>query len=862
MSLTTGQSLSYYEILGPLGAGAMGEVYRAKDTRLDREVAIKVLPEHFADDEERLRRFEREAKSLASLNHPNVAQIFGVDQVGDTCFLVLELVPGETLEDRIARGPVPWGEAVEICRQIAEGVEAAHDAGVIHRDLKPANVRITPDGKVKVLDFGLAKPTGPDAENDSTTDSVLATEEGRLLGTPTYMAPEQVRGKPIDRRVDVWAFGCVLYECLTAKRAFEGETISDVLASVLEKQPEWSALPPGMPTRVRELLVRCLDKDARSRLRDVGEARVLLERAPEPSAASGAGSGARGVPVRLVVGGAFVAVLVVALVAWGLRSGGDLGARAPLRKIEVKVGVEPLQESVISPDGRQVALRAGGRLWIRKLHELQARELPDTDHARFVFWSPDGSEIGYLQGRRLWRSNVDGTGRRRIADFAEAWVNGAGAHWTEDGRIVFAHGNTHIYEVPASGGDARVLLESPDFDAEHYHDPFVLPGSRGIVFATHGTGGVDTLELLAEGERKVLLHLEGETVDHPCYSPTGHLLFSRGPEVAGIWAMPFSLERLERTGALFLVSPGGTHPSLAADGTLLYRGGRNSGRRGLVWADREGNVVGEIGEVQRDPRTPRLSPDGRWVVVSAYEGGQRNLWLHDVSRGTKRQLTTGADADTDPSWQDEQHVLFTRSGEEGLFAGRIAIDGSTEVEVLPGMRGGEITRDGRFRVYHDRGGIWVVEDGGEPRLFHSASDGLDRWPVLSPREDFVSFGAGTTSLGAIFLKRFPSGVGQWQVHSEGGSWTRWSPDGDELFFTNEGILYAMTLEAGDEVSFDAPRRLFGELEAGVICGVGFDLDLEGERILCLRPEELERPTMTLVQSWYSEFDASRGEQSE
>jgi serine/threonine protein kinase len=256
MPLAAGQSLSFYEILGPLGAGAMGEVYRAKDTRLEREVAIKVLPEHFAEDEERLRRFEREAKSLASLNHTNVAQIFGVDQVGETCFLVLELVPGENLEDRLARGPLSVEEAIDTCRQIAEGLEAAHEAGVIHRDLKPANVRITPDGKVKVLDFGLAKATGTDGEQGSTTDSVLATEQGRLLGTPTYMAPEQARGKSIDRRVDVWAFGCVLYECLTAERAYAGETMSDVLAAVLQDEPDWTRLPQETPPHVRHLLVR------------------------------------------------------------------------------------------------------------------------------------------------------------------------------------------------------------------------------------------------------------------------------------------------------------------------------------------------------------------------------------------------------------------------------------------------------------------------------------------------------------------------------------------------------------------------------------------------------------------------------
>ncbi|MBL8860533.1 MAG: serine/threonine protein kinase, partial [Planctomycetes bacterium] len=314
MPLVSGSTLSHYAILGPLGAGAMGEVYRARDTKLGREVAIKVLPEHFADEPERLKRFEREATTLASLNHPNVAQIFGVDQVGDTCFLVLELVPGESLEARLKRGPLPLDEALDVCRQIADGLEAAHEAGVIHRDLKPANVLLTPDGRVKILDFGLAK-TAIESSKGSSTDSVLSTEAGRLLGTPTYMAPEQARGKPIDRRVDVWAFGCVLYECLAAKRAFAGETLTDVLGAVLHSTPDLGSLPAGTPRRVRELVASCLEKDPRKRLRDRGDARRELERAHDAPDSIAAAAPARARRRNQVVGALVLLAIPAAFLA-------------------------------------------------------------------------------------------------------------------------------------------------------------------------------------------------------------------------------------------------------------------------------------------------------------------------------------------------------------------------------------------------------------------------------------------------------------------------------------------------------------------------------------------------------------------
>jgi serine/threonine protein kinase len=375
----------------------MGEVYRARDTKLGREVAIKVLPEHFADDEERLKRFEREAKTLASLNHPNVAQIFGVDQVGDTCFLVLELVPGESLEERLKRGPLPLDEALDVAKQIAEGLEAAHEAGVIHRDLKPANVRLTPDGKVKVLDFGLAKPSHEGREG-STKDSVLSTEQGRLLGTPTYMAPEQARGKAIDRRIDIWAFGCVLYECLTGKRAFDGETLSDVLSSVLRSEVALEGLPAATPAHVRDLLRRCLRKEPRQRLRDIGDARITLEGAALTG--ESAASSVRDARPRPMLPWSLCALLAVLLVLVSLRAFGLIGSVSPARSATLpsplrvslalpfgdQVGTPDEMPLTISPDGSQVVyvgLRdETTRLYLRPLDSSAATPIAGTDTSR------------------------------------------------------------------------------------------------------------------------------------------------------------------------------------------------------------------------------------------------------------------------------------------------------------------------------------------------------------------------------------------------------------------------------------------------------------------------------------------------
>ena len=747
MPLTIGQSLSCYEILGPLGAGTMGEVYLARDTRLDREVAIKVLPEHFAEDVERLRRFEREAKSLASLNHPNVAQIFSVDQEGDVWFLVLELVPGETLEERIARGPLPLEEAVEICRQIAEGLEAAHEAGVIHRDLKPANVRITPDGKVKVLDFGLAKAGGPDAADGSKTDSVLATEEGRVLGTPIYMAPEQARGKPIDRRVDVWAFGCVLYECLTARRAFDGESVPDVLTAVVHEEANLARLPAGTPAHVRDLLGRCLEKDARQRLRDIGEARIALERGaagPEPRAAA---SPLRG-PLGWILG-----ALAGALVTFVMTRSEPI---APPRPVTLRgltfSGMDSMPSA--SPDGRLIAFNSDRdgrlRIWLKQLDtgaEQALSEGPD----RFPSFAPDGNSVLFLRaegGRQhVYRQELLGSAARKIVDDV------IGACWSPDGSrigIVRVARELEDLSLAVLTVDVRTGEEQELYRTEAGDTLYSLRWSPDGSTLAAGTGlqsgqsiGRSSLILMpSQGGAVERLAIPGPVVHGVDWVAGGRrVVYSQSWQSAGgvsgslssviLWDLDtgerrelLHAENMWANMGAALLSRAGSGLTVVKDETLVFN---STQVRQLLWEQEieDGRAVAPgrnlLAGESRD-RQPVYSHDGARIRFASNRTGNLDVWEFDLESSRLSQLTDDRAQDWDPA--------FAADGEGLLWSS---------------------DRGGEFEVWS------AANDGSRARQL--SADGLDAEnPSVAPNGEWI-----------VYWSANPEKLGVWRMRLDGTS---------------------------------------------------------------------------------------------
>jgi serine/threonine-protein kinase len=871
----------------------MGEVYRATDTKLRRDVAIKILPDDFAHDKERLARFEREARLLASLSHPSIASIYGLEDSDGRPCLVMELVEGETLAESIAAGPLPLEEALTIARRIAEALEAAHEKGIIHRDLKPANVMITPDGDVKILDFGLAKAFEGDTDAGSSVDAslsptltVAATRAGVVLGTAAYMSPEQARGRPADKRADIWSFGVVLFEMLTGKRAFTGETISDTLASVLKENPDWKSAPTEPPPVIEALVARCLSKDPRQRLRDIGEARIVLEGVLSSTATGGAAGAAETILAerstwQRIAPWTLVAVLLAALTVLWSPWQGEPPSPAPIRLRTNISGNQPLfimrgAAAVLSPDGELLAYVAGVGserfLNIRSMDQLESTSLSGTEDARHHFFSPDGQWIAFFATGKLKKVSIHGGAPLAISDAA----GDRGGTWGRDGTIVFAAcSNCGLSRVSSAGGSPAPLTELDETKKERSHrwPSFLADGEHVLFMSLRDSDRSDDGDLevvsLKTGERKVV-HRGGS---NPQYVPTGHLTFLRE---GTLFVAPFDPGHLEVSGPPApllegIMANGGTGQyTFSNTGTFLYLSGSQAGAEStIVWVNRDGKEEPLLPEKGTYEDT-RLSPDGNRLAVEInMPGGQDVVWVHDLERGTMTRLTFDAGGSFNPVWTSDGHHLVYGSAVQGdvpsLFVKRA--DGAGDVNQLTGHNKPTLpysaSPDGRFVAFCLQSGqtnwdIWVLPlEEGEPEPF-IATAYLEASPQFSPDSRWLAYTSTESGESEVFVRPYPGPGGRWQISAGGGFAPRWSGDGRKLFFrSGERVMEVDVVAEGDSFQAGRPQVLF---EGGYLVGSGmseaFDVTLDGQRFVMLRPLSSGGGTennATFIFNWFEEI---------
>ena len=869
LALSRGDRLGPYEVLEPLGAGGMGEVYRARDTRLERDVAIKILPEHLSGSSDFRKRFDREAKTISRLSHPHICALYDAGREGGVDYIVMECLEGETLAARLAGGPL---NADQVCRfgaEIAEALGAAHAAGVVHRDVKPGNVMLTKTG-VKLLDFGLAKPASGLLSGDVSrmeTGTGPLTEEGAVLGTAPYMAPEQVQGREADARTDVFALGAVLYEMATGRRAFSGANMASLASAILrDEPPPIAALSPLAPPALDRLVRRCLAKDPEERwqsARDVAaELRFLRSDISAPQSAPVAAR-ARHVPWARALPWVITAVAVAAA-AWFSRPGGKLPVRRfrlPVEKLRADVRSFP----VFSPDGRMLAYRAAGRLWIRDLDRLDAREVPGTVGGTSPFWSSNGRELAYVAEKRLWRVPAAGGEAAAICVLPES-TSLTGAVWSRDGRIVFAAWRGSLYEVPAAGGEAKRLVALGP-DAEDFHTPFFLPDGRTLLYAVHGNRNDGKIAVLTGGGPPRILY-EAPFLFSAAYSPTGHLIYSREIDDEGIWALPFSASRMKVEGTAFPVVRGAALPSLSADGSLAYVEGKVEEQRELVWVSREGKVEESIGEPQRGLGGPMLSPDGRRVAFAALWENSADIWVLDISRGTKTRVTSSPAQEISPAWfPSGGRLLYSES--QGLTEKRIvevAADGTGVRRVLGVGIEPRVSPDGRFAVYttdtHGKQDVWYrpLEGDGSAVAFLRTPGISEAGGEFSRDGRWLLYSSNESGRFELFVRRFPEGDQKTQISVNGTGPYLWSRRGDAIYFQQGDDLMEVSVRSGPTPAFETPRKLFSLSVAGleaVSPWGNFNLDVspDGRRFLAVRRAGGRGPAIFFVENWLSSLQS-------
>jgi Tol biopolymer transport system component/predicted Ser/Thr protein kinase len=841
MPLSAGDKLGSYEIVSLIGKGGMGEVYRARDPKLNRDVAIKVLPPALASDTDYLTRFEREAQLLASLNHPNIAAIYGMEGSA----IVMELVEGETLPARL-----PVTEALQVARQIAEALEAAHDKGIVHRDLKPGNIKVTPDGVVKVLDFGLAKAvekSPPTIPTDSPTLTVRATQAGLILGTAGYMSPEQAAGKPVDRRADIWSFGVILWELLTGKRLFEGETVSHTLADVLRAEIDWNKLPPDTPPAIRELLRRCLERKLKNRLSHIAEARYAIDHLAEQGASAVQPASSSRTPWLIA---AVACLLGAAALGWTAWKQFTAGTSAPfVLDIAAPEGFEFAGRAALSPDGRTVAFRtvsAKGdlQIHIRSLDSPEARLLAGTEGAEAIFWSPDSQSIGFQATGQLKRADVSDGSVTTICDVPAL----SGASWGEQGLILLGELQGPLYTVADTGGKPEPVTALNRDQGERVHrDPEFLPGGRQFLFTIRYADSQKDALYLGSLDRKPPVKII-EAVDGGTYDPrSGNLLYllKDGSLMA---------RRLERNpprlaGEAVLIAKGVSayrgvpQFSVARNGTLLYVPRPEESKAQFAWCDRSGQVLEVVSEPLRATGDFRLSPDQRKVAYMA--GTPSEIWILDLERRSQSRFTFRRTMS--PRWSpDGKYLYYVASG--AIY--RKLADGAGEEEVIlkDGSAGriDSISPDGSSLMYLGEGGIWRIplKGSGKPEPFIT-SQFVEGGAAVSPDGRWIAYHSNESGRQEIYVEGFPERRGRWQISTDGGMDPSWRADGKELFWRPPSSMMSATIDLyPNSIRPGKPQMLF-KWSSPVVPSA------DGKRFLVLQRQESGgyRPPLVVMQNW-------------
>jgi len=884
MTLSAGARLGPFEIGAPLGAGGMGEVYRATDTRLKREVALKVLPAAFTEDGERLARLEREAQLLAQLHHPSIASIFGIEESDGTRALVMELVEGPTLAERLETGPFPIDEALLLSRQIAEALEAAHEKGIIHRDLKPQNIKASVEGRVKVLDFGLAKAMGPEVAASSggaplahsPTLTLGATVQGMILGTAAYMAPEQAKGFAVDKRADIWAFGVVLYEMLVGGTLFAGDSVGDTLAAVIRAEIDLEALPPGTPPAIRRLLRRCLERNPKNRLHDIGDARLVLDdllagRGDEPAARAAGAERSAPRPRWLVpaVAATALGALVLGFVV------GRLGRQPPPAPAAEEVFVAQalpagrhvaqtdLLELAISRDGRRQAVvvedeSGQTQILLRDLAEPEPRLLPGTEGAHSPFFSPDGDDIGYFVETDLRRVSVRGGPTLRIGSGAAGVFATRGAVWSRDGHIYFTRSTAAgLSRVSENGGEAEAVTElDPARDERTHRWPTALPDGSAVLFTSDTSATTEfyddaRIEAVrpATGERRVLI--EGSSMAR--FLPPDRLVFARG---GMLFAQAFDPVRLEVSGRPVAlgqpvrtqVASGAALFALAENGTLVWLAGSGlESNREAIWISPDG-VQTPVADLPPGSYTQiALAPNGRHAVFGVSAPPDLGLSVVDLERGTMTKLTFEGTSLT-PVWTPDG----TRVAYSGLLAGDVVpaiywkrADGTGDAEKLASLDDSlapsSFSPDGRQLVFIRRtregdglGKAWMlaVDGSGGPRSLELSPGSSSFQAVVSPDGRWIAYSSFESGRVEVYVRPFPSGEGKWQVSTDGGSEPHWSAASDAIYFRYGGSILRTPFDTSAGVRLGTAERVGPTVFSGTLAA-SYDVAADG-RILTFR----------------------------